>query len=136
MKADRDWRVPLSDAAIAILGAMQAIRHSDYVFPALRGKDKPISEQTILRLVKATSGREDMTTHGLRSCFRDWQAECTTFPNEMGELALGHAVSDETEAAYRRGDMFQKRVTLMQAWADYCGNVVDGNKVVAFRGGH
>jgi integrase len=58
--------------------------------------------------------------HGFRSTFRDWAAECTAFPNEVCEAALAHAVKGKVEAAYRRGDLFEKRVRLMKAWSDYC----------------
>jgi hypothetical protein len=65
-------------------------------------------------------GRDDLTVHGFRSSFRDWAAERTNFPNEMLEMALAHTVGDKVEAAYRRGDMFDKRRKLMDAWAAYC----------------
>ncbi len=64
-------------------------------------------------------GRSDLTAHGFRSSFRDWVAECTDYPNEVAEAALAHVVGDRTEAAYRRGDLFEKRRRLMQDWADY-----------------
>jgi integrase len=63
--------------------------------------------------------RDDLTTHGFRSTFRDWAAECTAFPNEVAEMALAHAIRNKTESAYRRGDLLDKRRELMQAWADY-----------------
>src|SRR6516164_7069138 len=76
-------------------------------------------------------GRTEITTHGFRSTFRDWAAECTAFPREVIEMAMAHAVGDETEAAYFRSDLFEKRRRLMEAWADFCamapaeaGNVV------------
>jgi integrase len=65
-------------------------------------------------------GRDDVTVHGFRSTFRDWAAERTNFPNEVVEMALAHAVGDKVEAAYRRGDLFEKRRLLMQQWATYC----------------
>ncbi len=65
-------------------------------------------------------GREDLTVHGFRSAFRDWAAETTNFPSEVAEMALAHAISDEVEAAYRRGDLFEKRRQLMNAWSRYC----------------
>jgi integrase len=64
--------------------------------------------------------RTDLTVHGFRSTFRDWAAECTNFPNEVVEMALAHVVSNKVEAAYRRGDLFEKRRRLMDAWAEYC----------------
>jgi integrase len=65
-------------------------------------------------------GRGDLTIHGFRSSFRDWAAERTTFPAEVAEMALAHTVSDKVEAAYRRGDLFQKRRQMMDAWARFC----------------
>jgi len=62
------------------------------------------------------------TTHGMRSTFRDWAGDCTSFPREIAEMALAHAVDDETEAAYRRSTALVKRRGLMEAWADYCGS--------------
>ena len=65
-------------------------------------------------------GRGDLTAHGFRSTFRDWAAETTGFPAEVVEMALAHAVGDKVEAAYRRGDLFEKRRKLMEAWGSYC----------------
>ena len=75
---------------------------------------------------------EDATVHGFRSSFRDWAAECTNFTNEVCEAALAHVIEDKAEAAYRRGDLFEKRRKLMDAWAGYCAAPKVG-KVVAFR---
>ena len=65
--------------------------------------------------------RDDLTAHGFRSTFRDWAAEQTHFPRDVAEMALAHTISDKVEAAYRRGDLFEKRRLLMEAWATYCG---------------
>jgi integrase len=70
--------------------------------------------------------RSDLTAHGFRSTFRDWAAECTNFPREVVEAALAHVVGDKVEAAYRRGDLFEKRRPLMDAWATYCETAVNG----------
>jgi integrase len=81
-------------------------------------------------------GRPDLTTHGFRSTFRDWAAECTNFQNEVVEKSLAHAISDKVEAAYRRGDLLEKRRRLMDAWAEYCAKVtVDSATVVPIRAG-
>ena len=64
--------------------------------------------------------RGDLTAHGFRSSFRDWAAERTSYPSEVAEMALAHAVGDKVEAAYRRGDLFEKRRRLMAAWATFC----------------
>ena len=85
--------------------------------PAISAPSCPIT--SMLAILKRM-GRDDLTVHGFRSSFRDWAAERTNFPNEMLEMALAHTVSDKVEAAYRRGDMFDKRRKLMDAWAEYC----------------
>lgn len=79
---------------------------------------RPLAHSAMRVLLEAM-GRADLTVHGFRSTFRDWAAECSPFPNEVVEMALAHAIRDKTEAAYRRGDLFEKRRALMQAWADY-----------------
>jgi integrase len=129
MKAGKEHRVPLSPAAIAVLKDMAAIRHSDYVFPGERGG--AVGRKQPWRLLKELAGKE-MTIHGFRSSFRDWAAERTNFPREVAEMALAHAIPDAVEAAYRRGDLFDKRRKLMEAWAAYCAKVeTDAGKVVA-----
>jgi integrase len=129
-KGDREHRVPLSAAAIAVLRDMAAIRQSDYVFPgAYHGK--PIGKNMPLRMLNEITGN-GATVHGFRSSFRDWAAERTNFPREVAEMALAHAIPDAVEAAYRRGDLFDKRRKLMDAWAAYCAKVeTDAGKVVA-----
>ncbi|MBX9989355.1 MAG: integrase arm-type DNA-binding domain-containing protein [Phreatobacter oligotrophus] len=116
MKAGREHRVPLSPRAIELLGPPPEPR-SGPVFVSGRDKD-PLSNMAFLALLKRME-RPDLTGHGFRSTFRDWAAETTDFPNELAEMALAHTVSDKVEAAYRRGDMFERRRRLMQTWADY-----------------
>ena len=118
MKAGKEHRVPLSDAARAILEQMQAIRQDDFVFPGGKTK-RPISNMAMAMTLRRM-GRDDLTVHGFRSTFRDWAAERTDFPSEVAEMALAHAVGDKVEAAYRRGDLFQKRRQLMDAWSEFC----------------
>ena len=77
--------------------------------------------------------RPNLTTHGFRSTFRDWAAERTAFPHEVAEMALAHAVGNKVEAAYRRGDMFEKRKRIMEDWSDYCEAVKHDDNVVAIR---
>jgi integrase len=121
MKGGREHRVPLSDAAVAILESMSAIKHSQYVFPGTKYRDRAIGENTVWRLAKDIAGDETVTVHGFRSAFRDWAAERTNFPREVAEMALAHAIPSAVEAAYRRGDLFVKRAKLMDAWGEYCG---------------
>jgi integrase len=118
MKARKEHRVPLSDAALAILEKMKAIRSGDYVFPGrLRGR--PLNKMALIVVIQQM-GREDLTAHGFRSTFRDWCAERTNYPPEVAEMALAHTVGDKVEAAYRRGNLFQKRRQLADAWANFC----------------
>ena len=84
----------------------------------------------MLRVAKEAA-RIDITTHGLRSTFRDWAAERTSFPREVAEMALAHAIPNAVEAAYRRGDLFEKRRRLMDSWAEFCARSATGGKVVA-----
>lgn len=118
MKAKREHRVPLSPAAIAVVKRLNAIRQNEFVFPGER-PHKPLSNMSMLMMLRRI-GREDMTVHGFRSTFRDWAAEQTNFSREVAEAALAHVITDRTEAAYRRGDLFEKRRRLMAAWATFC----------------
>lgn len=119
MKAHREHRVPLSARAVAILKTLRPLGHGDFVFPGPR-EGKALSNMAMLQLLKRM-GRGDLTVHGFRSSFRDWTSERTNFPREVCEAALAHTIPDQVEAAYRRGDLFDKRVKLMSLWADHCG---------------
>lgn len=116
MKAGRDHRVPLSDRALEIIA--QQPMDGEFIF-AGRKPDMRLSQQAMLELMRDMRGK-GATVHGFRSTFRDWAAEQTAYPNELCEIALAHALSDKTEAAYRRGDMIEKRRRLMADWAAYC----------------
>jgi integrase len=130
MKADQQHRVPLSDAAISVLKTVREIRQSDYVFAGFK-PGRPIGGDALRELIKKLAGA-DVTVHGLRSTFRDWAAEQTNVQREVAEVALAHAIPDAVEAAYRRGDLFDKRRKLMAAWAAYCAKPeADAGKVVA-----
>jgi integrase len=118
MKAGREHRVPLSGAALKILERMAATRHGDFVFPGGRA-GRPLSNMAFLTTLRRM-GHRGLTAHGFRSTFSDWCAEQTNFPSEVREMALAHAVGDKVEAAYRRGDLFQKRRALAEAWAQFC----------------
>ncbi len=117
MKNGREHRVPLSGAALRLLKGMQSAHENEFVFP---GRHGPL-EGKALRRVLQRLGRDSITPHGFRSCFRDWCGEVTTFPREVAEAALAHVSGDAVERAYRRGDALQKRRELMEAWAAYCG---------------
>ena len=128
MKAGREHRVPLSGAALAILEQMREIREGDFVVPGGK-KGKPLSNMAMLAVLKRM-GRDDLTTHGFRSTFRDWAAERTNFPREVVEMALAHTIESKVEAAYRRGDLFQKRRQLMEAWVRFCASPKSRGEVV------
>lgn len=117
MKAGVEHRVPLSDRCIEILKDLPRI--SDYVFPGNK-TDKPLSNMSLLATL-SRMGRDDLTTHGFRSTFRDWAAETTDYPNEVVEMALAHTIKNKAEAAYRRGDMLERRRSLMTDWGNYVG---------------
>jgi integrase len=118
MKAGKEHRVPLSAAAIALLQELHAIRCSDYVFPGAH-PGKAIGKNMPLRLLNELTGN-GATVHGFRSSFRDWCAERSSFPREVAEAALAHAVPSQVEAAYRRTDFFDRRRRLMDSWSDFC----------------
>jgi integrase len=129
MKADREHRVPLSDAAISVLSnvlpwALTRDGRPDPRTPVFPGPRRalPMSTMTMLMLLRRMK-REDITTHGFRSTFSDWAAERTAYPREVVEMALAHAVANRVEAAYRRGDLFGKRRELMRDWAVFCSAV-------------
>jgi integrase len=118
MKAGREHRVPLSRPALKLLKAMHEGCDGKFVFPGQK-PGKPLSVmalEMVLRRMKV----EAVTVHGFRSAFRDWAAERTNFSNEVCEAALAHVIENKAEAAYRRGDLFDKRRKLMDAWATHC----------------
>jgi len=117
MKSEREHRVPLSDAALRLLEAMPRIEGVELVF--VGAGDKPLSDMTLTAVLRRM--RVVATVHGFRSTFRDWASERTSTPSEVAEMALAHAVGDKTEAAYRRGDLFEKRRVLMEQWAAFIG---------------
>ena len=116
MKAGREHRVPLSDAAIAIVKSL--IQPGEkYVFHNEYGRQ--LSNMTMLKALRAV--RDDApTVHGFRSSFRDWAAEQTDAPREVVEACLAHAVGDAAELAYKRSDFLEKRRAVLDAWRSYC----------------
>lgn len=115
MKAGREHRVPLTPRVLEILETVKVLGKL-HLFPATGGEK--LSGMAMTMLLR----RMDVavTVHGFRSAFRDWAAECTGFPHEVCEMALAHTIGNKVEAAYRRGDLFEKRRKLMEAWASYC----------------
>jgi integrase len=130
MKSGREHRVPLSSRALEIIRERQARREGDYLFAGMRGGN-PLSNMALLAMLRVM-GRADLTTHGFRATFKTWATERSNFPREVVEAALAHIVGDETERAYQRGDLFEKRRRLMDAWSEFCGKSVriSNNKIV------
>jgi len=119
MKASKEHRVPLSDAALAIIEKMSAAGRNDdaYIFTGMRA-GQPLSNMSLLAVLKRMK-RSDLTTHGFRSTFRDWAGETTAHPREVIEHALAHRLKDKAEAAYQRGTLMAKRKALMDDWAQF-----------------
>ncbi len=126
MKASVEHRVPLSDAALAVLREAAKLRVGDNadapVFPGGKGGKAAtgLSNMAMLAVLRRM-GREDLTVHGFRSSFRDWASEATGYEHEVVEKALAHTIESKVEAAYRRGDLLEKRRPLMNDWAKHCG---------------
>ena len=130
MKAGREHRIPLSPRAVEILEAVKPLGKAS-LFPAEKGgKLSTMAMSMLLRRMKL-----DCTVHGFRSGFRDWAAECTGYAHEVCEMALAHVIGNKSEAAYRRGDLFDKRRRLMDDWSAYCASKeTAGSKVTPIRG--
>jgi integrase len=136
MKAGREHRVPLSARAVAILEKMKASRTEKalpadaFVFPGAKG-GRSLSNMTMLKVLERMNDAGDkprwvdfqgrrVVSHGFRSTFSDWASETTSYPRDVIEMALAHTIKNKAEAAYRRGDLFDKRRDLMAAWAKAC----------------
>ncbi|TQM92440.1 tyrosine-type recombinase/integrase [Roseinatronobacter monicus] len=143
MKMDKEHRVPLSARAVELLKALPRLKGNSLVFPAARGGE--LSDATLSAAMKrmhkadvANGGagyldrvsKRPAVPHGLRSTFRDWVAEMTTYPGDMAEVALAHKISSSVEASYRRGDMIEKRRRMMADWADFMVGNNKGDNVV------
>ncbi|MEL7112711.1 MAG: integrase arm-type DNA-binding domain-containing protein [Pseudomonadota bacterium] len=118
MKTGEEHRVPLSEAALAILDGLPKV--DDYVFPGGR-PGRPLSDAALgkaLRTVTSKMGIEAVP-HGFRSTLRDWTEETTDTPHAVAEMALAHSIPNAVEKAYRRGDLFDKRRVLMDRWAEF-----------------
>ncbi|TXH33524.1 MAG: DUF4102 domain-containing protein [Burkholderiaceae bacterium] len=131
MKAGRPHRVPLSDRAITLLDALPRVEGEPLVFFG-RKKGTQLSDMALTMLLRRHV--EGITAHGFRSTFRDWASETTHYPHEVCEMALAHSVGNAVEAAYRRGDLFDKRRSLMNDWAAYISNSPMVGNVVELKG--
>jgi integrase len=151
MKGKREHRVPLSEPALAIIREMMPagpeIVGRNFVFNGAK-PGGPLSNMVMVKLIRRMNGEREVVglprwtdpkqgsrevvPHGFRSSFRDWAAERTTFAREIAEAALAHISGDETERAYQRGDLFEKRRKLMTAWAEFCSKpLVHTDKIVS-----
>lgn len=129
MKMKKEHRVPLPPRAVEIVREMLQLENQ-FIFPGER-KGKSISNMAMLKLLERME--IDVTVHGFRSSFRDWAAERTGFSHEVCEMALAHSISNAAEAAYRRGDLFDKRRNLMEAWADFINTERQESALILFR---
>lgn len=127
MKAGKEHRVPLSVAALKLLASLPQGKPEDLVFKAQRGG--PLSDMTLSAVLRRMG--EKAVPHGFRSTFRDWAAERTNYPREAAEMALAHTIGDKVEAAYRRGDLFEKRRVMMEDWAGFLARVEGPAQVVS-----
>lgn len=123
MKAGREHRIPLSAAALAILSALPAGQADEVVFPGARS-GRPLSDMSLSAVMRRIGSKA--VPHGFRSTFRDWASERTAYPQEVAEMALAHTISNKAEAAYRRGDLFEKRRQMMAAWAEFLADTTLG----------
>lgn len=135
MKAGKEHRVPLSDAAVTLLRSMipkakgKPVTPHGYIFPGNKGK--AITTAAGMALLKEM--QPGITAHGFRSTFRDWAAEMTQHPREVIEAAMAHRLKDAAEAAYQRGDLLQRRKRLMADWAGYCATIRKGDNVTPMK---
>jgi integrase len=121
MKAGKEHKIPLSERALTVLRDVP--RHGARIFP--------LSNMGMLELLRGM--RPGLTVHGMRSTFMDWAHECTNHPKVVIDMALAHKVGDKVEAAYRRGDLFTKRIKLMTAWTEFCGKPLASPTIVPLR---
>jgi integrase len=140
MKARRAHRVPLNTEALNVLALARPCRATDHglVFPSSK-IGRPLSDMTLAAVIKRLNKNKEgrptwvddagvpVVPHGFRSSFRDWCADERPEPSQVVEMALAHAIQNATEAAYRRGDLFERRITLMDGWGDFCGGKVPAN---------
>ena len=138
MKAGKEHRVPLSDAVIKLLNGLPRMAGTELVFPAVRGGE--LSDATMSQLMRRMAYKDAAgrvcVPHGLRSTFRDWAGERSSYPRDVVEAALAHVRGDKTEAAYFRSDLFDKRRRMMTEWAAFVERVeVPADNVVAMRAG-
>jgi integrase len=129
MKAGKEHRVPLSDPAMQILKSLYDIRISDFVFPG-RKSNQGLSVMALEMTLRRMKQNHMTTVHGFRSCFSDWATEQTHYSSEVREMALAHTVGNKVEAAYRRGDLFEKQRGIMIDWANFLHQATSNENVI------
>jgi integrase len=129
MKMKKEHKVALNDEAVKLLKAMPD--SGDLIFPSNKGT--MLSDMTLTAVLRRMA-RGDITAHGFRSTFRDWCSERTNYPRDVAEMALAHAIGDKVEAAYRRGDLFEKRRLMMRDWGKFIGKVQTPATVTPIKG--
>ncbi len=134
MKTRREHRIPLQNVALGLLEGMPKVEGNPFVFAGARYA-RPLSNMALLQLMRGMGFGVDGTRgnyvpHGFRSSFRDWSGEVSSFPRDVAEMALAHTIENKVEAAYRRGDLFEKRRKMMDAWANYLQRPADSDNVV------
>jgi integrase len=143
MKMKKEHKVPLSNEVIALLKAMPRFVGTNLIFP--NNKNTELSDMALTAVLRRMDGidgkgwKDDktgrtITQHGFRSTFKDWARERTSYPSEVVEAALAHAIGDKVEAAYARGNLFEKRIGLMRDWAKFCGTVATTAIVTPIKG--
>jgi integrase len=131
MKSGRPHRVPLPAPVLKLLQELHRFEGTELVFPG-REVTKPLSDMSLTAIMRRM--KLEAVPHGFRSTFSDWTSERTSYPAEVREMALAHAIGDGTEAAYRRGDLFDKRRNLMRDWAAFIDiPPATGDNVVEFK---
>ncbi|MFP3344375.1 integrase arm-type DNA-binding domain-containing protein [Halomonas sp. SIMBA_159] len=123
MKANREHRVPLSKQAMELLKGLPRVKGNSFIFPGMKA-GRPLSNMSLLQFMRGlgygpNGERGNYVPHGFRSSFRDWTGEVTSYPRDVAEMALAHTIENKVEAAYRRGDLFEKRRAMMQDWGDF-----------------
>ena len=132
MKTNKPHEVPLNSRAVELITLLQDNKMNDFIFVG-QSKNGSLSNAAMDKLLKKTMGYSQYTVHGFRSCFRDWIGEETDTPNHVAEMALAHSITNSAEAAYRRGDLLEKRRVLMNKWLEYINRPIVDSQVIPFK---
>lgn len=130
MKMKKEHRIPLCNKATTILKALPRISGTKLIFPNTKGTQ--LSDMTLTAVLRRMK-QNDITVHGFRATFRDWTSEHTSYSRDVCEMALAHTIGNKVEAAYRRGDLFEKRCRLMRDWGKFCTTVATTTNVTAIK---